>query len=387
MKPYRLKQKCRLCECKNLNLMTTLRNMPAVAQYFPTKQKSALKLLTDIDIFECEECLLWQILGNPVPYFKEVIRSSSVSLPMTNFRKDQLNRFINKYNLFGKRLIEIGSGKGDILDILSLFEVDCFGMEYNPSFVKESRNRGLKVYNGYINDQKTRLDTHTFDAFFSFNVLEHAPNPKLHLQNIIRNLSENAVGIIEVPSLNMILEKNMLSEFMLEHLTYFSNETLSNTIEMSGFEIMDLKSVWNDYILSAEVKVRSKNRADNLERGWVALRSEVNKYFGIFDHKSVVVWGAGHQSLATISLLEIESWIKYIVDSSQMKQGKFSPGLGFPIFNPDYLKEDTNISAVFVLGGSFSEEIVESLMLNFNRQFAILTLDGVNLKIKRDRIG
>ena len=53
--------------------------------------------------------------------------------------------------------------------------------------------------------------------------LEHLPDPNTVLQGISYNLNEDGIGLVEVPNFEMILEKNLYSEFIIDHLFYFTH--------------------------------------------------------------------------------------------------------------------------------------------------------------------
>ena len=60
--------------------------------------------------------------------------------------------------------------------------------------------------------------------------------------------------MVEVPNFDMMIKHNLFSEFIGDHLFYFTRETLENTLKMNGFEIIDSAIVWHDYVISAHVK-------------------------------------------------------------------------------------------------------------------------------------
>ena len=84
--------------------------------------------------------------------------------------------------------------------------------------------------------------------------LEHLPDVNGVLTGIRANLSPSAVGLVEVPNFDMILAEKTASEFMTDHLFYFTRETLETTLRLNGFEVEDCRPTWHDYILTATVR-------------------------------------------------------------------------------------------------------------------------------------
>ena len=82
------------------------------------------------------------------------------------------------------------------------------------------------------------------------------------------------------------------------------------------------------------------------------------------DGRKAAIWGAGHQALATMRLLNLDSKkIQYVVDSSASKQGRYTPVTHIPIVPPNTLKEHP-VEALVILCGSYSKE-VETLAADY----------------------
>jgi len=94
------------------------------------------------------------------------------------------------------------------------------------------------------------------------------------------------------------------------------------------------------------------------------LKNSLEKFLKKYKKEEVMVWGAGHQALAILSLTKISTKIAGIIDSATFKQGKFTPVTHLPIYPPEVLKE-FGIKAVIVMTGSYSDEVVEILKKNF----------------------
>lgn len=374
---------CRLCKSRFLVEILKLDAMPSRAQYFHERKNESMASVTNLDIRQCSGCGLTQIIGEPVGYYREVIRSNKVSGAMREFRLAQLSNFIKSFDLQSRLILEVGCGAGDILEVLKQLNCAFFGMEFNKGFVEQLSSDGYSVFQGYPNSELLTEPNLLFDAFLSFNVLEHAPDPKDFLIGLQKMLRPGAVGLIEVPNFDLITSKNMISEFMLEHLTYFTKSTLRHTLESSGFEVLSVIEVWHDYLISAIVRRRHNNSFDNAIQVWRLLECQIKDFLGSFTKNEICVWGAGHQSLASISILDLNEKIKFIVDRSNSKQGKYAPGSGIPIVSPSTLKSSLDISCVIVLGGSYSQEIIKDLLDNFDSKYRIITIEGAELVIIR----
>ena len=376
---FRSPSACRLCSSYSLKSILNLDGMPSRAQYFPHNSNEAKLLVTSLNLSQCSQCGLVQIPGAPVAYYREVIRSNKVSTSIKHFRYAQLQNFIRKYSLSSSLLLEVGCGNGDILEILRELDCNFHGMEINQDFLSNLQKEGYTVFSGYPDATNNLKIERLYDAFFSFNVLEHAPNIREFLLGIQKMLEPGAVGIIEVPNFDMIASKNMISEFMLEHLVYFNQTTLRLALETSGFEILEMKEVWHGYIISSEVKFRQILNLNEGVKQWNELKKEIGDLLSNYSKSEICIWGAGHQSLATISILQLQDRVGLIVDSSKNKQGTFAPSSGIAIMSPEVLKTSRSIRCVLVMGGSYTKEISDDLLANFPSSLRIFTIDGVKL--------
>jgi 2-polyprenyl-3-methyl-5-hydroxy-6-metoxy-1,4-benzoquinol methylase len=417
--------KCRVC-CQEFFKEPLLRyeNMPAAAQFLPDAWSLESDKGVDLVVCQCSGCGLVQLNNDPVPYYKEVIRAAAFSEEMKDFRMKQFEGFLEKYSLRGRKVIEIGCGRGEYLSLMRQAGAEAYGLEFSEESVKQCVKNGLKVSKGFVESSAYKLEHAPFDAFYMLNFLEHLPDPSSTLRGIYNNLTNDAVGLVEVPNFDMILRKKLFSEFISDHLFYFTKETLSTTLRLNGFEIIDCSEIWYDYIISAVVRKkklitphpyplpqgeRGKSPLLRGVQGCVSppsmggdegegeryphvkrldishfyeyqekLKSEIEEYIGRF--KKVAIWGAGHQALAIISLFNLSGKIKYVVDSALFKQGKYTPATHLPIVSPDMIDSDP-VEAVIIMAASYSDEVARIIRQRFDKNINIAILRDFGLEI------
>jgi len=172
-------QLCRLClAALPKKAMLELLDMPSAAQHLPSKDELHLDRGTDLRIFECSQCGLVQTCQEPVAYYKEVIRASAFSSEMAAFRKKQLRKWVNKYQLVNHSILEIGTGKGEYLQLLQQAGLKVYGTEFGNSAVQTCHHLGFEVFKAFPDGSGLNLKDAPFDAFASFNFMEHWPHPK-----------------------------------------------------------------------------------------------------------------------------------------------------------------------------------------------------------------
>ena len=350
------------------------KNMPAAAQGFPDAGSLDSDRGADLEVRQCCGCGLVQLGNAPVPYYRDVIRAAAVSEEMRSFRTEQFGHFAERFSLRGKKVLEIGCGRGEFLSILRGCGMDAHGLEHSEAATAECLRAGLPVSRGFVDAPDYWLPDAPFDAFFILQFLEHLPAPNVVLQGIANLLVDEGVGLVEVPNFDLILRKNLFSEFIADHLFYFTPETLRTTLTLNGFEVLECGEVWHDYILSAVVRKRSRLDLSHFHQSQARLKAELHQYLDRFPPGSVAVWGAGHQALAILALTDLADRIKYVVDSAPFKQGKYTPATHLRIVAPDMLNTEP-VEAVIVMAASYSGEVAGMLRQNWGGRLAVATLD------------
>lgn len=99
----------------------------------------------------------------------------------------ELQSSINKFQLHKKRCLEIGCGRGAFQDLVT----DYVGVDISDS-VKEY------FYKPFYQASATELpfEDDTFDAIWTYAVLEHVPHPEKGLEEMRRVLKDNGILIL-----------------------------------------------------------------------------------------------------------------------------------------------------------------------------------------------
>jgi len=374
---------CRVCDGALFNPpLLSYKNSPLSAQDFhndPNQKNNTVNL----DIYQCTKCNLVQHILAPVTYYKEVIRAVSVSKEMKEFRIKQFKKWSELNNLTNKKYIEIGCGAGDYLEIIKKTGIKkAFGLEYSDKNVAVCKIKKLEVSKGYLDGDLVMQNQpqEGYDAFGIFSFMEHWPKPSEALGILWDMLAEEAYGIIEVPNFEMIQKKGLYTEFITDHIFYFDKNSLSQILQNNGFEITSIKTIWHDYILSVEVKKRAPLLVDNFKDKFNSLNNELTNYIKKFDNKNIVIWGAGHQALAIISLSGIAKYISYIVDSADFKQNKYTSGTNIKIESPKQLINNKP-DVLIIIAAGYSDEVkrIISSKYAFIKNIAIVREDHLEI--------
>jgi SAM-dependent methyltransferase len=355
--------------------------MPKAAQFLPGASELATERGVGLEVYQCAKCGLTQLGGEPVPYFRDVVRASAFSEEMRGFRLEQFARFVKDYSLAGKKVLEVGCGRGEYLTLMREQGVAAFGLEHAPEAVVACCRDGLDVEQGFMEGPEQRLVNAPFDAFFMMNFLEHLPAPGAALQGIANNLTDGGVGLVEVPDFDMMVRKQLFTEFIPDHQCYFTKETLALAMQLNGFEVLSCDEIWHDYIISAVVRKRRAIDLSSFTDRHAKLQQELHAYCDRYGAKRVAVWGAGHQALAVLALANLAGKVKYVIDSAPFKQGRFTPATHLPIVPPANLDSDP-VAAVIVMAAAYSDEVAHLIRRDHAPEIdvAILREGGLEMR-------
>lgn len=351
--------KCIICNHKLNNVIFSMQNMPSLVQNMPKIDEINSDYGMKLDLYECSYCGLIQFDCEPVYYYKDVIRAVGLSDTMKKLRHDQYQVFFDLFNLKGKKVWEVGCGGGEFLELWKEFDVDIFGVENNENLVKKACEKELSVTQGFVNRDYQDVNG-PFDAFVSFNYLEHQPDPTSMINGIYNNLKPGGVGLVTVPSFEYFIEKASYYEFMRDHIAYYTEGALSNLFLQNGFEVLST-SRFNGDTTQIIVRKRIPIQLPDFEGQKREIENKLNTYVNKHaDIKRVVVWGASHQALTMLATLQLEFSICYVVDSSPLKQGFYTPVSHLEIKAPNAIV-DTSPDLIIVMAPAFSEEIANQV--------------------------
>ena len=134
-------------------------------------------------------------------------------------------------------VLDIGCGKGNFLQKFnSLFpDWNLYGIESSKSSLSIAKNNlSNSIFHERIYNKN--LFDHKFDLIVALNVLEHIEEPKLFLENIFNDLTENGLVCFDIPNFKV----NPIDVYVYDHLTHFTSETLVNLLQNIGFKILKL---------------------------------------------------------------------------------------------------------------------------------------------------
>lgn len=100
------------------------------------------------------------------------------------------------------KILDLGSGRGDWLKLLTKEGFKPYGVEINEVFAEDSRKQGLGVVHGDMMDHLGRQPDNSLDLVTAFHLIEHFNSEKLFrlLEEIKRTLKPGGRVFMETPS-------------------------------------------------------------------------------------------------------------------------------------------------------------------------------------------
>jgi SAM-dependent methyltransferase len=159
----------------------------------------------------------------------------------------KLNRVLNNLRpeCSVRRIYDIGAGGGVFLKTFldhSPGRWEAAGVEPTPSYAElAARRLGVPVISGMY---RAGLFSGHFDFITIIKVLEHAPDPIAFLSDVRRDLHDEGLVYVEVPSVREVatlLEDH--DQLTYTHLYFYSAQTVAYIADQAGFELDSLEEV------------------------------------------------------------------------------------------------------------------------------------------------
>ena len=152
---------------------------------------------------------------------------------------------ISKYKPSGAAL-DIGCGTGDFLAYMQSKGYSAQGVEVSAGARQIATAKGVAVY-----PELNRVPpTPTLDVVTLWHVLEHVPDPRETLMQILSRMLNGGLLVIAVPD----RESRDCQHYgtlwaawdVPRHLSHFRRKDIGQLLKLSGFELLETRKMWFD---------------------------------------------------------------------------------------------------------------------------------------------
>jgi len=355
-------KKCPICGSKQINVFFEISDTPVHCCLLWTSKDTAKNCPKgDIKLAFCSVCgFIWNLTFDPdlLKYSQRYENSLFFSPYFQDYSRWQAERLIKRYNLYNKKIIEIGCGRGNFLLLLSKLGKN-FGLGFNPTYSEEEKlsKAGDKVK--FVHDFYTeKYWDYQADLIICRHVLEHVDNPKDFLKRLRQAIGGrlNTYLFFEIPNALRTFRELSMCEIIYEHYSYFTPFSLSFIFASSEFRICKLTEQYEGQFLCIDArpyeqpkkyfdyhkpdKIKQLDRvissfATNYRK---KVKKRLDKLMEINNNSNrIVIWGAGSRGVTFLNTYKIMK-IDYAVDINPHKQGMYIPGTGQKIVPPEFLR-------------------------------------------------
>lgn len=307
-----------------------------------------------------------QIEQNPqTGIFENVLFDSEKLIYDENYDNEQSNSLVFEDHLDqviniilpyakGKKIIEVGCGKGHFFRKLSALGLEIVGCD--PTYVGDDPRIKKEFFS-------KDLGLHG-DIIILRHVLEHIQNPVEFIKSISASNGGKGLVYIEVPDFNWIIENQVYFDMFYEHVNYFRpddfNLIFNHILEQKAFFGSQYQYVIADLASINAPPYSFPRIADNTEILFGKLKSTLAQLGTT--NRPVYIWGAASKGvISAIHLLGKGVEIKALIDINANKQNKFAAMTGVEIISPGAFKENGNGSVLLIANPNYELEIKKEL--------------------------
>jgi SAM-dependent methyltransferase len=354
---------CPSCGSSSLEAFYHLDGIPAHSVLLmPTQEVARAYPTGTLDLAACRSCgfitntSFDQSLNEYSSTYEETQGFSPV---FQEFALGLAKRWVDAYDIRGKRVLEIGCGKGEFLALMCEVGGNV-GIGIDPAVAPERLSDDVRARIDFrpelFSEAHGDLDA---DVIVCRHTLEHIHPVGSFLRLIRATVADRAETLIlfELPDVKRVLDEVAFWDLYYEHSSYFTTGSLARLFRREGFDVIDL---WLDFgdqyiLLDARPGTGSgpalplEDDLDEILASVHAFSVRAPKVLADWRHRiremaasgrPVVIWGAGSKGVAFLTTLGLSDVIERAVDINPYKQGMFLPGTGTPVVSPESLVDD-----------------------------------------------
>ena len=320
----------------------------------------------------CEECSHLQLTHsvNPKILFSNYLYVSGTTKTLKEyFRKfaEKIDeRFVQDQKKSSKkRIIDVACNDGTQLNYFKTLGWATMGVDPAINLHSESSKNHFVICDFLSEHHGNFLHS---DVLIAQNVLAHTNNPLEFLQ-IASKIAET---IFIQTSQAFMVERNEFDTTYHEHVSYFSELSMFKLAQRAGLKLtkVEIMPIHGDsFLFTLEKNGQELQEPNPLEYEKVKLfgnnAREILKKIDstIIDHKKrgrvVVGYGAAAKGMTVLNALNAS--VDFLIDDSELKLGKYSPGKLYQVKGIQSLSEVQAPVSIILLAWNFEAEIRERI--------------------------
>jgi len=389
---YKIRKKCGICNSTDLISILNLGEQPPANSLIDDLTQQSQEAKFPLRLGFCKNCCFVQLLDivNKEFLFKNYLYMTSGSKPIVQhfkkYAKDIRDDFLINDN--DSTVLEIGSNDGSLLSEFKKLGCNILGIEPAQNLAKLANDSNIYTQNSFFssNVAKEIIKSKKISIVVANNVVGHIEDLHDFMNGIKILIGDDGIFVFEVPYLNDLIKKLEFDTIYHEHLSYFSLLPIINWVNQYGLDIFDIKkqSVHGGTIrvfITKKGNIPQKNSVklflneehnyglDKIEtyekfaQNVLNLKSKLLKIIVELknDKKSIIGYGAPAKGNVLLNYCNIDhKIIDFIIDTTPLKQGKFTPGTHIPIYHPNRMENKGINDVSLLLAWNYKNEILEN---------------------------
>jgi SAM-dependent methyltransferase len=296
------------------------------------------------------------------------------------FSAELIKHLVDRYELGGKRVLDIGCGQGDFLRELC-HTAACTGTGYDAMYAgpEGPTGAGVTFHSGYA---PRGADLPEYDMVTSRHWFEHLDDPYEFLVDLRRRAGGRAVhGYLEVPDAGYDLSTAGW-EVIYPHVSYFDAYPLVRIVQRAGWRVEDTGTLFGGMFRFIEMSSGAgptPRRGDRPMPGPADRERQLTAVAGFGQRHEAeraawrdrigelvergarpVLWGAGSRGVQFLTFADADRRLAAVVDVNPRKWGRYLPVTAHRVESPETLTA-LGPSAVIITNPSYRTEIAHQL--------------------------
>ncbi len=397
------RSKCRLCESEQLVLSVKLPVTTIADHYRATGEKQMP--LYPLDMYRCNPCghiQLLDILPPAILFDAEFTYMPSKNPSLVEHFKMYAELVANLLEDHSASVcLDIGSNDGLFLQTLKArFDSEIIGIDPAHAPAEHARSQGVETWEEFFSADSVQRIKERFkkiDVISANNVFAHNDDLISFATNVASLMHDGSVFSFEFSYLVDVVEKGLIGTVFHEHVSTHSLLSLIPFLNLCGLDLVDIKRIDTQggaaigfaKLLSAKSPVSESvanllelelNLGLDTERGINSFRdrimtdkAKVTELLKPYAGEIVGGFGAARSANLLIDFFELGPILKFIIDDSPQKCGKWLNAFEVPILPNNSLAEK-NPKVVICLAWIHTEKITARLKETLGSGVKVLQL-------------
>ena len=376
-----MKKKCKICNGNFLDKLD-LGKHPCADTFLKDRKKAINLKKYSLIVAYCQCSHLTSI--NRVPererYEKYEYSYTSDNSPVSRKHFKTIASKISKsFKLSQDSLvIEAGSNDGTFLNEIRKFSgAKVLGVDPSKNISRLAKKKKIQTYINYFNYKNSKYIKSKYgkaDIFYGANVFNHVDNNIDFLKGINNILKENGVLVLEVPDLNSLISGVGFDTIYHEHRHYYSEKSLKKILSKENLYIFKFEKI---SYMSGSIRIFARKKYSKISKklSFISLQNfrkfkkninlvtdKIIQFVNQNKIKNKKIYGVGAATKGN-TLLNFcnlnHKHIDSILDKSNHKINKYTPGSGIKIVNESKVK---NIEAMIILPWNITRHLKKKIM-------------------------